>query len=137
MQFLSTILSLGFVASAFAQTLIISPADGSSVRAGQTVNVTVQEDISSAPTTDVSIVIGISKSSDSHTALEQILYAGTFAPTENIPGRTTKFESFSLQVPEQFSGEEVAIGATRFFLSEGAAGWFPVLQSVDITLNVN
>lgn len=49
MQFLSTILSLGFVASAFAQTLIISPADGSSVRAGQTVNVTVQEDVRMAP----------------------------------------------------------------------------------------
>lgn len=50
MQFLALILSLGFVASAFAQSVVIgSPSDGSTVTAGQSITVDVLKPVRANP----------------------------------------------------------------------------------------
>ncbi|EIM80947.1 uncharacterized protein STEHIDRAFT_172033 [Stereum hirsutum FP-91666 SS1] len=144
MRFLATtIIVLGFLASAFAQSVLIgSPSDGSTVTAGQSITVDVLKPDSIQGSKDVAVIFGMSPCSaatnscpDAASSFGQVIYGAPYHPQLNIPENSTESESFTVPVPVGFKGDKVVLSLAHVLLI-GVGESSPNVDVTSITLNV-
>ncbi|KAF9078783.1 hypothetical protein BDP27DRAFT_1310169 [Rhodocollybia butyracea] len=141
---ISLTLILTLAGSAFAQGASFAyPQDGDTLVAGSSIDIRIDRPTPSAPTTEAGIGLGMSPcSSEScpspETSFEHLFYAGGFnpqRPSQVAAGEDfNAFQNFTVTVPS-ISGSAI-LGFLHSSFGEGASGYFPFFESVNITVNI-
>ncbi|KAJ7348151.1 hypothetical protein DFH08DRAFT_779446 [Mycena albidolilacea] len=146
MKFLySLVLSSFFATAAFAQNVVIgAPADGTTVTAGSNMTVEVDRPNSLTGSTEVAVVIGflscVGFSSETcppaSEILGSILYNGPYDPEfhTNVSRSKPPHQNFTVTIPATARTGPAQLSVTH--LSLVGAGPFPLLETLNMTLNV-
>ncbi|KAF7377903.1 hypothetical protein MSAN_00214000 [Mycena sanguinolenta] len=146
MKFFSSLaLSAIFMAGALAQSVDIgAPADGTTVSAGSNITVEIDRPDTLTGSTEIAIIIGFLPCGASASGclppsegLGTILYNGPFDPEFSSSGGGVNHrphQNFTVTIPSSASPGVAQLGVAHVALV--GAGEFPLLETLNITLNV-
>ncbi|KAJ7820751.1 hypothetical protein B0H14DRAFT_2833228 [Mycena olivaceomarginata] len=136
MKFLHSLALSSFLATAtFAQNVVIgAPADGTTVTPGSNMTVEVDRPNSLTGSTEVAVVIGFLSCVGFNS--ETILYNGPYDPEfhTNVSRSKPPHQNFTVTIPATARTGPAQLSVTH--LSLVGAGPFPLLETLNMTLNV-